>query len=66
MKPVYGRMPVLLARESYGTWIDRGRDAADVLPLLRRFPADRMEAVTVGPFVNDPRNDGPECLASPA
>ena len=30
------------------------------------FPADAMEAVPVGPYVNDPKHDDPGCLASPA
>jgi putative SOS response-associated peptidase YedK len=64
VKPVHGRMPLILSPESYGTWIDRGRE--DVADLLRPFPAERMEAFPVGPFVNDARHEGPECLTAPA
>jgi putative SOS response-associated peptidase YedK len=32
-----------------------------VVPLLRPNPADEVTVVDVGPAVNSPRNDGPEC-----
>jgi putative SOS response-associated peptidase YedK len=62
VKPVHGRMPLILPPESYAAWIDRGRE--EVGDLLRPLPADRMEAFPVGPAVNDPRHEGPECLAA--
>jgi putative SOS response-associated peptidase YedK len=33
-----------------------------LLPLLRPYPADEMQVAEVGPAVNSPKNDGPECL----
>ena len=48
----------------FDRWLDPGTDQAELLPLLRPAPADVMEAVEVGPLVNSPKNDGPECLAS--
>jgi hypothetical protein len=32
------------------------------LPGIRTRPADEMRVAEVGPAVNSPRNDGPECL----
>jgi putative SOS response-associated peptidase YedK len=61
VKPVHGRMPLILPPENYAAWIDRGRE--EVADLLRPMPADRMEAFPIGPAVNDPRHEGPECLA---
>jgi putative SOS response-associated peptidase YedK len=40
--------------------------SGELAPVLRPFPADAMHAFPVGPAVNDPKNDGPECLAAPA
>jgi putative SOS response-associated peptidase YedK len=37
--------------------------AAAPAPLLRPYVADAMRAYPVGALVNNPRNDGPECLA---
>jgi putative SOS response-associated peptidase YedK len=62
VKPVHGRMPLILPPENYAAWIDRGRE--EVAALLRPLPADRMEAYPVGTAVNDPRHEGPECLAT--
>jgi putative SOS response-associated peptidase YedK len=63
VKPVHGRMPLILDPGNYGTWIDRAK--GEVAELLRPFLAGRMEAFPLGPAVNDPRNDGPACLAAP-
>ena len=62
VKPVHGRMPLILPPESYAAWIDRGRE--EVADLLSPLPADRMETFPVGPSVNDPRHEGPGCLAA--
>ena len=65
VRPVHHRMPLILPPSDYGTWIDRGNeDAGRLAGLLRPFPAEAMEAYPVGPTVNDPRNDGPGCLAA--
>jgi putative SOS response-associated peptidase YedK len=55
VKPVHGRMPVMLAREEIAGWLDEA-----VLP--GPFPAERMAARAVGPRVNKARNEGPGCL----
>ncbi|HEX5269544.1 MAG TPA: hypothetical protein VFW33_03605 [Gemmataceae bacterium] len=31
---------------------------------LRASPAEAMEAVPVGSYVSNPRNEGPQCVAS--
>jgi putative SOS response-associated peptidase YedK len=62
VKPVHARMPLILSPEAYAAWIDRGRE--EVAGLLRPMPAERVEAFPVGPAVNDPRHEGPECLAA--
>jgi putative SOS response-associated peptidase YedK len=48
--------------EHYGTWLDPETPEARLIPLLRPYPADAMEVREVGPAVNSPKNDGPECL----
>ena len=64
--PVHNRMPVIIRLEDYALWIDRGKDdPAVLLPLLRPFAAERMEGVAVGPWVNDARHEGAQCLAPP-
>ena len=63
VKPVHDRMPVILDRRHFGTWIDRAvQEPAALAPMLRPFAADRMRAYPVSQIVNSPRNDDARCL----
>jgi putative SOS response-associated peptidase YedK len=69
MEPIHNRMPVIIAPEDYADWLGRGEDdpphTLDQLRhLLRPYPATKMKATPVGTFVNNPRNEGPDCIAS--
>lgn len=58
VRPVHRRMPVILRPEDYALWIDRGNDdPAKVRRLLGPFAMDRMEALAVGPWVNDAQGE---------
>jgi putative SOS response-associated peptidase YedK len=63
MRQVHTRMPVILDPADYSRWLDRDRqDPQEVLPLLKPFPAEKMQLVPVSTLVNSPRNDKPECV----
>ena len=63
VRPVHDRMPVILPERHWAAWLDpQVQGAAAVVPLLWSYPAEAMRAYTVGLLVNNPRNDGPECL----
>jgi putative SOS response-associated peptidase YedK len=63
---IHDRMPVILPPDAYGAWLDPLlRDPRRLEEWLRPAPAAALEAVAVGPWVNDARHDGPECLESP-
>ncbi len=63
VQPVHDRMPVILPERHWPAWLDTGlQDAAELVPLLRPYPADAMRAYPVGLTVSNPRNDGPACL----
>jgi putative SOS response-associated peptidase YedK len=64
MRPFHDRMPVILAPADYGKWLDPATPADALQALLRPFPAKGMEAVLVGSYASNPRNEGPQCLAS--
>jgi putative SOS response-associated peptidase YedK len=64
VRPVHDRMPVILAPGDYGTWLDPMTPVVTLHALLRPYPAEEMEAVPVGSYVSNPRNEGPQCLAS--
>ena len=62
MKPIHNRMPAILDRRNYATWLSPTSDTALLGELIRPFPAERMTAVPVGTIVNSVRNDDPRCL----
>jgi len=64
VQPVHDRMPVMLARDDFDRWLDRGTALDDVLALLRPFPAAAMEVVRVGSLVSKATNEGPACIES--
>jgi putative SOS response-associated peptidase YedK len=63
VRPVHERMPVILAPGDFAAWLDPRTSAADLQSLLRPFPEGEMAAAPANPYVNSPRNQGPQCLA---
>jgi putative SOS response-associated peptidase YedK len=64
VRPVHERMPVILPQQHWPAWLDAGlQGAGELVPLLRPYPSDAMRTYPVGLLVNNPRNDGPGCLA---
>jgi putative SOS response-associated peptidase YedK len=63
VKPLHNRMPVILAPDDYELWLDVDvQDIARLQPLLRPFPAARMDAYAVSRRVNRPENDDPAVI----
>jgi putative SOS response-associated peptidase YedK len=63
VKPLHDRMPVILSPDDFAAWLDPQTPPAQLHTLLRPYPAGAMEAVRVGRYVSNPRNEGPQCLA---
>lgn len=63
MRPIHDRMPVILAPEDYGRWLDPRAEPADLRLLLRPYPSDAMVAFPVSTYVNSPAHDDPKCIA---
>lgn len=61
MKPLHHRMPVIVTAEETGRWLDAGAGVPQMLPMHD----DLMTARRVSTFVNNARNNGPECVAEP-
>lgn len=60
---IHHRMPVILAPESYATWLDISIQAPEeLMPLLVPYTSDRIEAYPVSTHVNRPANDDPACV----
>lgn len=64
---IHNRMPVILSPNDYHLWLDPLiKDTAKVAPLLDQFPEDRMSVRPVSTFVNNARNEGPDCILNSA
>lgn len=57
------RMAVILKPEDESIWLDLKNRPADVLPLLRPYEADDLEAYPVSRAVNSPSFDDASCIA---
>ena len=58
----HDRMPVILEKEAEDKWLSPDIEAENLLPLLKPFPADKMEEWEVGAEARNPRNDYPEVI----
>jgi putative SOS response-associated peptidase YedK len=63
---IHNRMPVILHPEDEDAWLDKYTDSAQLLALLKAYPADAMEAYPVSRAVNSPANEGAELMRSVA
>jgi putative SOS response-associated peptidase YedK len=61
--PIHDRMPVILAREAEGVWLDPETGDRDLTELLA--PTDDLEVTEVSDAVNDVRQDGPGLIEPP-
>ena len=68
LQPVHDRMPVILAGDDCELWLASDvpgsdeRKKAELLDLLRPFPADAMKYYPVSKLVNSPGNEQPACV----
>jgi len=63
LKPIHDRMPVILSLQAEVVWLDPSiQDPEKLLPLLKPYPAEEMEAYPVSRLVNSPQNDFPDII----
>jgi putative SOS response-associated peptidase YedK len=63
MAAIHDRMPVMLADEDWGVWLDPSlSEAGELLAILDRAAGPDLAITPVSRLVNDVRNDGPELL----
>ena len=63
LRPVHDRMPAMLSDEGAMEWLGfDGAEWRDALKLLKPYPALEMEGYDVSTWVNNPRNDSPDCV----
>lgn len=62
-RAIHDRMPVILARKDWGTWLDRNNNDTKALStLLHPAPEDFLAAYPVSTAVNSPKNNTPACI----
>ena len=58
LEPVHNRMPVIISKKDYSTWIDPDTNDDKILKsLLKPYISDEMEAYYVSSRVNTPKNN---------
>jgi putative SOS response-associated peptidase YedK len=62
LSELHDRMPVILAPQDYGDWLEAAADVAALQRLLRSATEDFLDFEPVSKLVNNVRNTGPECL----
>jgi putative SOS response-associated peptidase YedK len=67
MNELHERMPLIIPRESWKTWLNHEEGhATDILELLQPAPSGFLQLKEVRTLVNKVANDSPECLLPPA
>ena len=59
---VHDRMPVVLERDDWDTWLAEAATPDELRPLLRPLPESALTMYPVSPAVNNVRSQGPELL----
>ena len=63
VRPIHDRMPVIVAPADYARWLDPAVQSPEpILPLLRPYPSEPMEAYAVSTRVNSPARDEEGCI----
>ena len=60
LAPLHDRMPAIVSRDAFETWLTGGVGAAQ--QLLRPCTTIELDAYPVSPFVNKPGHDTPRCV----
>jgi len=63
MAPIHDRMPVILAPDAYGAWLDPRTPPAAIVELMHPCPSEWLQAYPISLRVNNPRVDEPAVLA---
>jgi putative SOS response-associated peptidase YedK len=58
---IHDRMPVILDKQNCWKWLEE-KDPIKLQGMLSPYPAEKMQAYTVGRYVNNPKVDSAECI----
>lgn len=63
IRPLHDRMPVILGRGDWDTWLSPEATREQLTMLFQPHPSELLDMYPVGTGVNSPRNDFPELIA---
>jgi len=64
LEKIHDRMPVILSPDDFGLWLNHNmHDPLQLQALYSPFPPEKMTTFHVPDLVNNPRFDGPSCIA---
>ena len=67
LKPIHHRTPLIIQDSDLDQWLARdATDTSAVKPLLATPGTDEFERFEVSRYVNNPRNQGEQCIAPAA
>lgn len=61
MAPIHNRMPVVISPEEINEWLE-SNDQGAIDNLMKPPPEDALEFYRVAKYVNNARNEGPDCI----
>ncbi|MFA9457447.1 SOS response-associated peptidase [Halalkalibacter sp. AB-rgal2] len=61
---IHDRMPVILHRRDWDSWLDKTTHVTTLKKLLRSYPSEEMDAYEVSTIVNSPKNESVDCIQS--
>lgn len=62
LRPLHDRMPVILPPEAFGTWLDTGVPAQDVVSLIRPASGGLLQFHAVSTAVGNVRHESPDLI----
>ena len=62
LAPYHDRMPVILDRSDWQTWLGESSSKGQLQSLVKPAPDDLLSVTPVSTAVNSPKHDGPECV----
>ena len=61
--PIHNRMPAILARDDYAAWLgEKPAEPAELLTMLKPYPAAEMEAIPIGRRIGNVKFDDPALI----
>jgi len=62
LQDIHGRMPAIVAEADYREWLNHHTQPGRLTALLANFNYQMLATTAIGPWVNNPRHNGPDCL----